>query len=154
MKIIIEALIKKHGKLLRYLISGGSAAVVNLGLLFVLTEFVFTNFDNYGYVISSDIAVAVAFFVSFVLQKFWTFAEKSIHLVKKQLAMYFVVGVVNLGINTLMMHGLVEYVLGKKHYMIAQIITSGLIAVMSFFVYQHLIFRHPLDPLTPENSRS
>ena len=129
----ISLLINKNSKVLKYLISGGSAAVVNLSVLYVSTDIL-----HVWYLASSVLANILAFFVSFFLQKFWTFNNASVELVKKQLALYLLVAVINLGINTLLMFMFVEYV--ELHYLLAQIVTSGLIAIESFFVYQYFIF--------------
>ena len=126
--------IQRHKKVIKYLISGCSAAVVNLSVLYVLTEF-----GQIWYIASSGFAFVAAFAVSFTLQKFWTFGDASVHMIKKQLVMYLVAAVINLGVNTMLMYSFVEYL--HLHYLIAQIITSGLLAIGSFFVYQHLIFK-------------
>ena len=131
----ITPLITKYSKILKYLISGGSAAIINLGILFVLT-----NYFAVWYLASSGMAFICAFMVSFSLQKFWTFGDASLHLIKKQLVMYLGAAVLNLGLNTLLMYGLVEHL--GLHYIFAQIITSGIIAIGSFFVYQYLIFKN------------
>ncbi len=120
--------------ILKYLISGGSAAVVNLSVLYIVTDML-----HVWYLLSSVIANVTAFFVSFFLQKFWTFSNATVGMMKKQLVLYIVVAAMNLGINTLFMYLFVEDF--HLHYLIAQIATSALIAVESYFVYQHLIFK-------------
>lgn len=134
----LTTLINKNAKVLKYLISGGSAAVVNLSVLYISTDIL-----HVWYLASSVLANIIAFFVSFFLQKFWTFNNASVELVKKQLALYLLVAVINLGINTLLMFVFVEY--AQLHYLLAQIVTSGLIAIESFFVYQHFIFMPKAD---------
>jgi putative flippase GtrA len=128
------SIISRHSKILKYLISGGIAAITNLSILYVFTEYV-----HVWYLISSGFAFIGSFFVSFGLQKFWTFADASVHMIVKQLMVYFFVALINLGLNTLMMYGFVEY--GDIHYILAQIITSAFIAMGSYFVYKHLIFK-------------
>lgn len=129
----ITTLLIKYSKVLKYLISGGSAAVVNLTVLYVSTDIF-----HVWYIASSVLASIIAFFVSFFLQKFWTFNNASVDLIKKQLALYVLVAIINLVLNTLLMYLFVEF--GQLHYLLAQIVTSGLIAVESYFVYQYFIF--------------
>ena len=131
---MIATLYSRYGKILRFLISGGSAAATNLGILFL-----FAHYLHIWYVSASVIAFILSFVVSFSLQKFWTFSDPSMRMLPAQMAKYLSFMVLNLGVNTLMMYMLVEY--AHMHYMFAQLLTMGAIAFVSFFVYQHLIFK-------------
>lgn len=135
MSHLIEGMISRYGKVVRFLISGGSAAAVNLSLLYVFVEIL-----DIWYIAGSIIAFIVSFFVSFTLQKFWTFRDASTEVMHGQVAKYFFVALINLGVSTGTLYLLVEYV--QLPVMLAQVITLGLIAIVSFFVYQRFIF-HP-----------
>lgn len=128
------SLLARYGKILRFLISGGSAAVTNLGVLYIATHIL-----GVWYIASSVIAFVLSFFVSFTMQKFWTFGNSSMHLLQGQMIKYFIFMIINLGVNTLMMYFFVEY--SGLHYMAAQILTMALLAFVSFFVYQFVIFK-------------
>jgi putative flippase GtrA len=118
----------------RYLVSGSSAAVVDLGLLYGLTEWA-----SLHYLASATIAFVAAFFVSFFLQKFWTFQDHSVERVHAQVALYFVIAVANLGLNTLLMYLFVEYL--HLWYLAAQILAGSAIACESFFISRHFVFK-------------
>jgi putative flippase GtrA len=120
-------------KVVRYIISGGTAATVDLVILYLLTSIV-----GIWYLFSAIIAFLIALGVSFSLQKFWTFADHSTDRMSSQVVVYFIVASINLGLNTLLMYLLVDAVL--LPYLLAQIIAAGLIACESFFVYQRYIF--------------
>lgn len=124
-------------KILRYIFSGGMAAVTDLTLLYVAT-------DIFGiwYLLSSILAFLVAFVVSFVLQKFFTFQDHGMDGVHGQAAIYLCVTGTNLALNTGMIYLLVQY--ADLHYMPAQILTSILIAIESFVVYQIFVFKKPV----------
>lgn len=132
-------MIMKHGRVIRFLISGGSAAATNLTVLYIATEFF-----HIWYVASSVIGFLISLVVSFTLQKFWTFADRSVHLLRTQMIKYFTVTVTNLCINTLLLYSLVEY--AQLHYLIAQIIAMGIIAIESYIIYQRFIFHRPATP--------
>jgi putative flippase GtrA len=123
----------RHRKLFRFLVSGGSAAALNIGVLYLCT-----HIAGIWYIASSVIAFVISFFASFVLQKFWTFADRTIHLVKKQLFTYLMIALINLWLNTMLLYAFVEWV--HVHYVVAQIIASALLAVESYFLYQHFVF--------------
>ena len=127
--------LSKHSiQVAKYIISGGSAAVVNLSILYIFTEFL-----NIWYLITASVAYILAFGVSFGLQKFWTFKDHETSDIHKQLSLYLVVILVNLGLNALFVYLLVEHT--GIWYMIAQIISGLIIAIESFFVYKLIIFR-------------
>ncbi len=121
-------------RLIRFVISGGAATSVNLGILFLLTH-VF----GLWYLTSSVIAFMVAFFVSFTLQKFWTFEDASRSRLQSQASLFLIVILVGLGINTTLIYTFVQY--AHLHYLVAQFISGIFIAVMNYFSYRHLVFR-------------
>lgn len=123
-------------KILRYIISGATAALVNVGILFVLVDFVHVH-----YLSASIASYLLAIIVSFLLQKFWTFRESVPGQVHTQFALYTLITLVNLCLNTVLMYTFVS-VLGMW-YLLAQIVSGLLIAVSSYFVYQRFVFRRP-----------
>jgi len=129
---------KKLPKIVRYIISGGSAASVNILFLFLLT-----HFFGLWYLLSSVIAFMIAFMVSFSLQKFWTFEDASTDAIHKQAGIYFFIITINLLLNTLLMYFFVDFV--KIQYILSQIITGGLIACVSFFAYKKFVFKNNIS---------
>lgn len=125
----------KVGQILRYLISG--AVVVAVDILFL---HFFTNVFGIWYLLSSVVAFMIAFVVSFLLQKFWTFTNKSLAKIKGQLFKYFVASLVNLVVNTIMLYVFVD--IFKINYNLGQVVTVGIIAVFLFFVYRDKIFNN------------
>jgi putative flippase GtrA len=138
MKFLYWALDLRQHKIIRYLISGGTAAATNL-FIFSISHLYF----GLWYISASAAAFIVSFFVSFTLQKFWTFGDNSLDVVEHQVAKYLLVALLNLGANTLILYALVEHL--RLHALLGQIITIGVVAVWSYFIYQHLIFRNTLS---------
>lgn len=124
----------RHARTLKFLIAGGTAAATDLTLLYVLTDVY-----HVWYLLSAILAFAIAFGVSFTLQKFWTFDDQSVDGIHAQLGMYLIIALIGLGLNTLAMFALVDHI--GLHYIVAQILASAFIAVGNFFAYKHLIFK-------------
>lgn len=124
--------------IIRYLISGGTAAIVNLSSLYVLTEFL-----GLWYLASATIAFILAFFVGFGLQKFWTFQCDNKEKTHYQMSLYFILGIINLVINAGIIYFLVEKF--NLWYMLSQFISAGFLAVFSFLFYRFVIFSHMFD---------
>ena len=117
-----------------FISSGCIAAVVQFGVLFVLT-----HYFGVWYLISATVAFGCAFFVSFFLQKFVTFIEHSKDRIGNQLVYYFLFALLNAGINAMIMYFEVDII--GLHYLVAQFISSGIIAFYSYFVYKKYIFK-------------
>lgn len=130
----IIKLLWSYKRLVKYVISGGTAAATDLFLLFFLYDVLEINV-----IISATLAFVAAFFVSFFLQKFWTFRDNSKDKIKQQMGVYFAVGAVNTVINAWAMDLLVNS--WHVWYLLAQVIVSGLIALYSFIIYKFLIFK-------------
>ena len=126
-------------KLVRYLISGGTAAVSNLVALFFLVQF-----GHVHYLKASVLAFVMSVVVSFTMQKFWTFRDNPVHDVHAQFARYLVVIIANLTLNTALVYLLVE----KAHawYLAAQFVATVIIAVTGYFGYRHFVFRDRISP--------
>lgn len=131
MRILRE--IYKRKTIVKFIISGGVATFTDLALLYVLT-----NYAGYWYLFSAILAFIAAFFVSFFLQKFWTFRDNGREKMYSQMTRYFIVGSINLAINTLGMYLVVD--IFGIWYLLAQIIVSAVIAFESFLIYKYAIF--------------
>jgi len=118
----------------RYIISGGTAAAVDIGLLYA-----FTRFLGLWYLASAVLAFIIAFGVSFFLQKFWTFRDRGTEGMHRQAGKYLGVSVFNLCVNTLLVYLFTDYL--NLWYVFSQVIAAGLVALGSFFVYKYWIFR-------------
>jgi glycosyltransferase involved in cell wall biosynthesis/putative flippase GtrA len=119
--------------LLRYLVAGLSGAGVNISLVFI-----FTHYFKVIYIYSSGLAFLLSIAISFALQKFWTFGERSFARVHRQFARYMLMALLGLLVNTISMYVLVEILL--IWYILAQVITNAFIAVFNFITYRFFIF--------------
>lgn len=136
-------ILNKRKTIVKYIISGGTAAVTDLILLYLFTEVL-----KIHYLLSSSLAFIIAFFISFYLQKFWTFRDNNREKMYQQMSLYLAVGIVNLAVNAGGMYVLVEHVLPNYvvagieiTYILSQIIMGAFIAVFSFLIYRFVIFK-------------
>ncbi len=134
-------------RIVRFVISGGTATTVNLSILYVLTHFL-----GVWYLYSSIMAFAASFFVSFTLQKFWTFGDASRHRMRAQAFTYLLIILFALLINTTLLFIFVE--MAHLHYLVAQFISGLLIAVINFFSYKHIVFKKRVDTTLFPNQHS
>lgn len=124
----------KYKIFIKFIISGGIAGFIDLSLLYILTDIL-----NIWYLLSAGLAFIIAFFVSFTLQKFWTFRDNNRKKFYQQISLYFIVGVMNLFLNTGGMYLLVDRF--KIWYLLAQVIIGGFLGINSFLIYKFIIFK-------------
>lgn len=117
----------------KYLVSGGTAAVVNIGTMFVLTHLL-----SVWYLLASVLGFVLSFVVSFVLQRHWTFEVEGRDGITTHMAQYFAIALANLAINTGIVYGLVEWC--GVWSVGAQLVAGVVVSFESFFVYRY-IFR-------------
>ncbi len=120
-------------RILKFLLTGSIGLCVNLGMFHLLYVL------GMPYLAGSVTAFLVAMFVGFALQKYWTFEDRTLERAHTQLMLYGILALCNLAINTLIVYLLVEY--ADAHYLVAQVIGAGSVAVTSYFVYRLYIFR-------------
>lgn len=121
-------------KILRFVISGTTAAAVNIGVLFFLV-----HACSLQYLVASVISFLASVGVGFTLQKFWTFRDRSTTGTQGQLAGYTSITIMNLGLNTLLMYVLVSHL--YIWYIGAQFISGLVIAVTSYIGNSLFVFK-------------
>ena len=126
-------------RVLRFLVAGGIGAAVNLGLLYFLTDIV-----GWWYIFAATITYPLSFFVSFALQKYWTFTDNSSDNTHRQALIYLVVVVINIFINNSILLVLTERF--GFHYLISQVFASLIVATWSYFIYRWLFRGKEVEP--------
>ena len=124
----------KDWKLLaKYVISGSTAALVQLGILALLVE-KFRLWHLHAVVYAFLISATVAFF----LQKFWTFRDVSMDNAHFQMFSYLLLASVAFLMNIGLMYLFVD-IMGWW-YIFAQILTMGMVVVVVFLCNKYFIF--------------
>lgn len=118
-------------KVVRFVVSGGMATLVNVVAIYLATEFL-----GLWYIVSATLAFVLAVATSFMLQKFWTFADHSTDRLPFQISTFLVIALWGLGLDLVVVYGMVEYL--HIHYVLAQLVAGLLIAVQNYFAYAFL----------------
>ncbi len=124
---------KNFTRLLRYAVSGGIALGVDLLLLYL-----FTDIFGWWYLAASILAFSFAIIVSFFLQKYWTFQDRATDRAPVQFILYIAIAIANTALNTGFMYLFVRLL--DLHYLFAQLLAAGIIALESFYLYRTFIF--------------
>jgi putative flippase GtrA len=122
---------------LRYFISGGTAGVTDIALIYIFHEIL-----GIYYLTSAIVAFIGAFFVSFMLHKYWTFKSHG-EETHRQMAMYLASSLFGLSLNTILMYVFVDYV--HVAVITSQIIVGLMVACVSYFVSSNFVFKYNPD---------
>lgn len=125
---------KEDAKLFsRYLIFAGLSKIVDIGLLFILTEYA-----KFWYFYSAVIAYIASIFPNFFLNKYYNFNNKN-KKVFRQLLLFSTISITGLIINQAIMYVLVEYY--NLWYMYAKFIAMVFVMFYNFYGNKFLTFR-------------
>lgn len=106
-------------RFLKFAIVGGSGVIVNMGLLFILSDF----FHIY-YILSSIIAIETSIILNFILNDIWTWADRK----KKSFIHRFIQYHVAVGITAILVNWILLILLTEifgLYYLISNLIGIG-----------------------------
>jgi putative flippase GtrA len=121
-------------KIIRYVGAGAVGAVTNLVVFYVLIDMF-----SFWYVAASICSFLAALGVSFTVQKFFTFRDRSTDAMMKQMSLFAIVALFSLLLNVAILYFLVDIV--GLYHLAGQILTMIIVAVFSFVMYERFIFR-------------
>ena len=129
---------------IRFIIAGGTSAMVDLILLYLLN----TTLGIY-YLLSAVLAFLGAFGVSFTLHKYWTFKSHA-EETHKQAIMYLGTSLFALFLNTLLMYIFVDFF--HIEVLISQFFVGIMVAFSSFFISRNFVFKYKKENII-QNSK-
>jgi putative flippase GtrA len=120
-------------KAILFMVAGEIAALSNLVLFYI-----FLNWFHIWYLIASIASFILSVVVGFYLQKHLTFKDVNKSETLRQAGIFFLVSMVNLGINILLMLLFVEVF--KLDKILSKIFTLAILACWNYFVYEKFVF--------------
>lgn len=123
----------KNKTIFKYLFVSVIATLIDIGLLFLLTEFLKIN-----YLISGTISYCIGIIVGYVGQKKLTFNDKNKKIVK-QFLIFTAVSLIGLLINLIILKIFVEYF--GIHYLISKIIAIGIGFIWNYSINKKITFK-------------
>lgn len=103
----------------RYTLVGGLAFVVDLVLLFVLTEYA-----HWHYLVSATLSFLAGLLVNYILSTQWIFRSSKIKNKKIEFILFGLIGVIGLGLNNVLLYFFTDLI--GLYYMLSKLITAVL----------------------------
>ena len=120
----------------RYLISGGTAFLVDTALLTLLTE----CFGREHLLLWTCIAFAAGLVITYLFSILWVFDNRSMKSRTAEITVFVLIGVIGLGLTELLMWFLAQK--AGLHYLLSKIVTTVLVFVWNFAAKKLLLFRN------------
>lgn len=137
--ILKEIIENPTGKLwiqiLRYLVSGGTAFLVDTGILTALTEI----FGKDLLLLWSGCGFAAGLVITYLFSIRWVFDNRSISNRYAELGIFILIGVIGLGLTELFMWLFAQKI--ELHYLAAKILTTILVTAWNFCAKKTILFR-------------
>ena len=111
-------------ELFKFLIAGGSCFIIELIILYSLTEFI-----GFNYLTSSAIAFTIAVIINYIMCVRWVFETNKKQTLTMKL-IFITTSIAGLGINQLCMWLFVEFL--DVYYMLAKIFATAIVTIWNF----------------------
>lgn len=119
---------------LRYTIVGGTAFVVDFGLLGILTECC-----GLHYLLSATLSFAAGLTVNYLLSVSWVFSRSRLDNRMAEFIIFGIVGVVGLLLNNLLLYLFTDVL--NLHYMVSKIISAVIVLCWNFGGRKIILFK-------------
>jgi len=129
----VYTLTGRYTRVLKFILSGCVVAVVNLVILYVLTDHLAV-----WYLTASLVAHVISVVLNFYLQKYWTFEDRTTTGTTIKMGLFFASSIVYAGLNALLMYAFVDGL--RVWYLLAQVLTMGILMILNYLFYRRYIF--------------
>ncbi|GBC60668.1 GtrA family protein [Desulfonema ishimotonii] len=121
-------------QLFRYTFVGGGAFVVDVGSLFIFTEYL-----GIHYLTSAAVAFILGLMTNYLLSVSWVFNRRTIGSRWAEFGIFALIGLIGLGLNEALIWSCTEYL--GLHYLMSKIISTALIYIWNFSARKAVLFR-------------
>lgn len=123
----------KYGQVIKFIIAGGTGAVIELGLFILFTELL-----SIHYLLANLVAISVAILVNYIISQKWVF-ESGRHTKELEIVAFIIISGFIVFLNQLLMWGLVDgFFMNEK---LSKILSIALVAIFNFFAKKYLVFK-------------
>lgn len=118
----------------RYVVAGGTAFIVDAGLLYLLTEY-----GHIHYILAATCGFSCGTVTNYALSVTWVFPHRLIAARQLEFTLFTVIGLVGLAVNDLLIWWITAYL--GFYYLSAKIIATGVGFLLNFSLRKIILFR-------------
>jgi len=122
-----------YSEFVGYAIVGLIATIVDVGSLYVVTEFM-----GIYYLLSNVIAFSLGLITNYSLCTRFVFKSRKLENTFAEFGVFTLIGVIGLGLNTLLLWSLTQFV--GVYYMISKVIAVIIVFVFNFWLRKKILF--------------
>ena len=122
-------------QVLRYLVSGGIAFLVDAGLLALMTE----TLGREHLLVWTAVSFGIGLLVTYLFSILWVFDNRSMSNRVAEVSIFVCIGVIGLGLTELFMWLFADRC--GVHYLVAKCITTVLVFIWNFVAKKTILFR-------------
>lgn len=116
---------KLYKQILRFLVVGGTAFLIDFGVLYLLTEWI-----SLGYLFANCISFIISVIYNYILSTLWVFDAKQTKSKSQEFVIFLLLSLVGLGINQGIMWITVEKM--SVNYLLAKILATAIVMIFNF----------------------
>ena len=123
-----------HLELVRYFVASAAALAVDVGSLYLLTEYA-----GVQYLVSAAIGFLLGLTTVYLLSVGWVFSTRRVDKTHHEMLIFALIGVIGLGINEAGLYLLTDFL--AFHYMASKLLVSFMVFSWNFAARKLLLFR-------------
>ncbi len=132
-KILLEESDSLLIQLIRYGVVGGTAFVVDFGLLYLFNEYLGVH-----YLLATAFGFMAGLIVNYFMSVKWVFNQRKVKDKSTEFIIFGVIGIIGLGLNELIMYiGVDKFAMAV---MVAKIVSTAIVFIWNFVVRKFILF--------------
>jgi len=138
LKTSLQSLLKRQTdktsiQFFRYIFVGGLAFIIDIGFLYILT-----NFFGYYYLISAAISFTLGLIANYLLSTHWVFNKHNLNNLTLEFSIFTVIGIIGLGLNELFIWVFTAEL--NIYYLTSKIFAAALILIWNFLARKYTLY--------------
>lgn len=125
---------KLYKQLIRFGFVGGTAFLIDFGVLWLLTEAAQMN-----YLLANCLSFTASVIYNYIMSIFWVFEVKESRKKTSEILIFFLLSLIGLGINQLIMWCTVEQFF--MNYLFSKVLATGIVMVYNFITRKMFLER-------------
>ena len=138
LKTSLQSLLKRQTdktsiQFFRYIFVGGLAFIIDIGFLYILT-----NFFGYYYLISAAISFTLGLIANYLLSTHWVFNKHNLNNLTLEFSIFTIIGIIGLGLNELFIWFFTAEL--NIYYLTSKIFAAALILIWNFLARKYTLY--------------